>query len=218
MSRSSRRGQNSEAPGAPAPALVPAATPADAAASSKTRPAKPLAGGSNKREFEASVSPTPEEAEAEQEDHVAVEVSGEFIRERTFEKLLTTNKLVWQRAQTAGPSEPDPLTKSPALQTKPAVTQPVVAKPPEQVSKDDATAPTGPRVDYFVEATAEQVDEIVVELRNDARGVRQVAGDVARAQNANVAKDAKQQRQRRVLFTLQTTVPPAAPSAAEKKP
>jgi anti-sigma factor RsiW len=188
--------------------------PAPAAAAPKARLAKPLAGGNKNIELRASAPPVPEEAEAEQEDHVAVEVSGEFIRERTFEKLLTTNKLVWQRAQDADPSEQDPRAKSPPLQTRRIVTT-----PQEPVSKDDSPAPTGPRVDYFVEATPEQVDEIVVELRNDARGVRQVAGDGARAQNAKVPNDAKQQQQqRRFLFTLQTTAQPAAPSGAEKKP
>jgi anti-sigma factor RsiW len=209
----------------PRAAAAPAPVPADAPAvpASKVAANKPPGAGVDSPKL--NTAPAAEEAEAE--ELVAAEVPSEYIRERNFEKLLDMNNIAWQRAQVMPAAKqqapPDNSQRSDLFQ---------------RISKEQAPPPTAPRADYFLEVTPQQIDDIVVELRNDSRASNQASPNQAssnqarpRLTNSNRAaaqRDAiqnDQQAPRGVIFSLQSPLlkdsPPgnaAEPPKTEPRP
>lgn len=200
--RSSMPSQSGAAGGSAPQTNVPLAKPADSPNSAKARYASPSSAATEKRNASRMIlQKNQNQAADESQDAVVCEVTGEFIREAAFEKLLDKRKLNWQRGQTGQLAD----------------------VPLEQDRKDRAAAPAEPaepRVDYVVEATPDQVDEIVTDLRKDKSRFKRLANDYSAYQNARAQRNTRQTPEL-VVFTLQTTPAPAAtaaPRAGEDKP
>ncbi len=190
---------------APAEAATPraAASPVPTPAAAPAVPASKAAANKSTVTPDDSPEPTATLAgeEAEAEELVAAEVPSEYIRQRNFEKLLDMNNIAWQRAQVMpAAKQPAPLENSQRSDFY------------QRISKDQAPPPTAPRADYFLEVTPQQIDDIVIELRNDSRVSNQANSNQARPRLTNsnravVQRDAKQNDQlapKGVIFSLQS--------------
>ncbi len=201
---------------APAEAATPraAASPVPAPAAAPAVPASKAA--RNKSPVAADDSPEPKATlageEAEAEELVAAEVPSEYIRQRNFEKLLDMNNIAWQRAQVM----PAAKQQAPPVNSQRSDFY-------QRISKEQAPPPTAPRADYFLEVTPQQIDDIVVELRNDTRASNQAGLNQAGPRVTNAARDAAQrgvkpnnrQALRGVIFSLQSPLVKEAPPRAD---
>ncbi len=151
----------------------------------------------------------------QQPPDVVCDVTGEFIRQGTFEKSLEKRKVRWQRSD---------LSQMPQ-QSQPANSKSLAARKRQQAAKPQREAPqgalfqyeplqAGQQVEYSVTATPEQLDEIVIELEADKSGVKKVSSDTPRVQNLRAQRKITETPSP-VRFLLQTA---PAPGEGEGKP
>lgn len=134
---------------------------------------------------------------------VVCEVRPEFLRDKGFEKLLERLNVVGNVEEGASDEMAKVSDKNEAAATE---------------EKTPSTVPPQSRRTYVVQATDEQVVQIMAELRKDMGQVKQVNDKRSRdaKENRNLRPNSGAMNQRVVLYS--SPAPPAEPAADESKP